>query len=97
MLLELAVISALTGIALGLRFRVLVLVPAVTLAMLFAMTVGMARGDHFWSVVLAMAILGSAVQFGYLAGVVIRLAVEAISARMVEGHSPGLNSEIWRA
>lgn len=95
MLLESAVISALAGIALGLRFRVLILVPAVTLAMMFAMIIGVASADRFWSIVLAMVILGSAVQFGYLAGIVIRVAVESICARMIEGHNPELNSEIW--
>jgi hypothetical protein len=96
MLLELAIISALAGIALGLRFRVLVLVPAVTLAMIFALIIGVASADHFWSIILAMVILGTAVQFGYLAGIVIRVVVESICARMIEGHNPELNSEIWR-
>jgi hypothetical protein len=49
--------------------------PAVTLATIFAMVVAIARGDHFWSIILAIAIPGSAVQFGYLAGIVIRAAV----------------------
>jgi len=75
MALELAIVGMLAGIALGLRYKVLILVPAVALAMIFAMTVAIARGDHFWSIILAMAILGTAVQLGYLAGIVIRAAV----------------------
>jgi hypothetical protein len=94
MLLELAIISVLAGIALGLRFKVFVLVPAVTLAIMFAMIVGVARADHFWSIVLAMVILGTAVQVGYLAGIVIRVAVGSICVLMIGGHNPEFNSEI---
>jgi hypothetical protein len=94
MTLELAIISALAGITLGLRYKVLILAPAVTLAMLFAMMVGVARADHFWSIVLAMVILGTAVQLGYLAGIVIRAAVGSIWAPIMEGRNPELNSEI---
>jgi hypothetical protein len=80
----------LAGIALGLRYKVLILVPAVTLAMIFAMIIGVARADHFWSVVLAMVVLGTAVQFGYLAGIAIRAAVGSViplpHAQVAQGH-----------
>ncbi len=72
MSLELAIISVLVGIALGL---IVVLVRAVALVMMFAMIVGIARGDHFWSIILAIAIPATAVQLGYLAGIQIRAAV----------------------
>jgi len=75
MALELAIISVLAGIALGLRYKVLILVPAVALAMVFAIIVGIARADHFWSIILAMVIVGTAVQLGYLVGIAIRAAV----------------------
>ena len=75
MALELTVISILAGIALGLRYKVLILVPAVALAMLVAMMAGIARGDYFWSIVLAMVVLGSSIQLGYLAGIAIHAAV----------------------
>ena len=75
MTLELAIVSVLAGIMLGLRYKVLILVPAVFVATIFAMTVAIARGDHFWSITLAMAIPGTAVQLGYLAGLVIRAAM----------------------
>ena len=72
MSLELAIISVLVGIALGL---IVVLVRAVALVMMFAMIVAIARGDHFWSIILAIAIPATAVQLGYLAGIQIRAAV----------------------
>jgi hypothetical protein len=68
-MMELAIIGALIGIALGLRYKVLILAPAVTLAMIFALMVGVARADSFWSIVLTTAAVATALQFGYLAGI----------------------------
>jgi hypothetical protein len=96
MALELTIISVLAGITLGLRYKVLVLVPAVTVAMLFAMIIGVAHADRFWSIVLAMVILGTAVQFGYVAGIVMRAAISSICALMIGGRNPEINSEIRR-
>jgi len=96
MTFELAIISVLAGIALGLRFKVLILVPAVILAMIFAIIIGVARADTFWSIVLAMAILGAAVQFGYLAGIMLRAAVSSLCAFTFGSRNPELNSEIGR-
>jgi len=96
MTFELAIISVLAGIALGLRFKVLILVPAVILAMIFAIIIGVARADTFWSIVLAMAILGAAVQFGYMAGIMLRAAVSSLCTFTFGSRNPELNSEIGR-
>jgi hypothetical protein len=40
------------------------------------MIVGIARGDRFLSLILAMAIPGAAIQIGYLAGAQIRATVD---------------------
>jgi len=45
------------------------------LLMMFATIVGIARGDNFWSIIWAVAILGTAIQIGYLAGTSIRAGV----------------------
>jgi hypothetical protein len=71
----------LLGCALGLRFKILVLVPVVTLAMLGATVVGIARGDQYWSVVVAMILFMTAVQFGYLAGIITRGGIASFRAR----------------
>jgi len=76
MTLELALPAFLAGIALGLRYKVVILISAVASVMLFAMIVGIARGDRFLSVILAMAIPGAAIQIGYLAGAHIRTTVD---------------------
>jgi hypothetical protein len=73
--IESAVIRIVAGIALGLRYRVVILVPAVSLVVTFAVIVGIARGDHFWSIILAMVIVGTEVQLGYLVGIAIRGAI----------------------
>ena len=70
-----AIISVLAGIALGLRYKVVILIRAVVLVMLFAMIVGTARGDRILSIVLAMSIAGAGIQVGYLVGAQIRATV----------------------
>jgi hypothetical protein len=69
MALGLAIFGALVGVALGLRFKVLILVPAIGFAAVFALVVGLANGDTFGSILLAIVIVGIAIQFGYLAGI----------------------------
>jgi len=76
MTLELALLAFLAGIALGLRYKVVILIPAIVLVMLFAMIVGIARGDRFLSLFLAVAIPGATIQIGYLAGAYIRAVVD---------------------
>jgi len=81
MALETVIIHVLAGAALGLRFKVVILVPALTLTMLFAAMVGVTRGDQFWSIALAMILLGTAIQVGYLAGILIRAKIASVRAQ----------------
>jgi hypothetical protein len=67
--MALAIIGVLVGIALGLRFSVVVLISAVALAAMFASTVGIARGESFWSIVLAVVTVGLAIKLGYFVGI----------------------------
>ena len=78
MLRELAIIGAVVGIVLGLRYKILILVPALMFAMTLAIIVGVASADNFWSVVLTTVAVVIAVQLGYLAGIVIRAVIAAI-------------------
>jgi hypothetical protein len=80
MALEIVVIHILAGAALGLRFKVMILVPSVTLTMLFAAIVGVTRGDQFWSIAVAMILLGTAIQVGYLAATLIRAKIASVRA-----------------
>ena len=81
MTLEIVIIHVLAGAALGLRFKVMILVPALTLTMLFAAIVGVTRGDQFWSIAIAMILLGTAIQVGYLAGILIRAKIASVRAQ----------------
>jgi len=92
MALELAVISVFAGVVLGLRFKVLILVPAVMFAMMFALLVGVARADRVLSIVLTMIALGAAVQIGYVAGIAVRAIVEWARALLVRNRNLGLSS-----
>jgi hypothetical protein len=87
MALQFAIIAVVAGAALGTRYNVLVLVPAVMFAMLFAVIVGVARADGLWSVTLMTVVLGAAVQVGYLAGAALHLVVEAAWTALVRGPS----------
>jgi hypothetical protein len=44
--------------------------------MMFTMVAAIARGDPFWSIILAIAIPGTTIQLGYLAGIFVLAAVE---------------------
>ena len=76
MALALAIISVFVGIALGLRFKVLVLVPAIASAIIFVVIAELARGDDFASIVLAAVIVGVALQLGYLVGIVLAKRIQ---------------------
>jgi hypothetical protein len=81
MALEMVIIHVLAGAALGLRFKVMILVPALTLTMLFAAIIGVAHDDQFWSIAVAMILLGTAIQVGYLAGILIRAKIASVRAQ----------------
>jgi hypothetical protein len=83
--LQLAIIGMLAGSALGLRYKVFVMVPAVVLAMICAALAGIARGDHFGSIISAMMIVGTTLQFGYLAGIALHAAGRPIWASLIGG------------
>jgi hypothetical protein len=87
--IELAVINVLAGIALGLRYKLVILVPAVSFVVTFALIVGIARGDHFWSIILVMVIVGTAVQLGYLIGIAIRAAIARSYSSWLSGSGNG--------
>jgi hypothetical protein len=94
MAIDVAVIGAVAGIVLGLRYKVLILVPAVMLAMISSIIIGVARADRFWSIVLMTLELITAVQLGYLTGIVIHAAMTAIFPSWTGGGNsdPGRNS-----
>jgi hypothetical protein len=80
------VLSLLVGMVLGQRFKVLVLVPAIGLALLVTIVAGIARADALWPIVLMSAAVIASLQLGYLAGTGIRhLIVAARASRLRAG------------
>jgi hypothetical protein len=68
----LLVFGVMIGIVLGLRFNVFVLFPAFGLVLLSTAAVEIGRGERLGSVVLTIVFLGSALEIGYLVGIVTR-------------------------
>ena len=74
-MLTLSLASLLVGAVLGMRFRVLILLPAVFAALLAVLAVGITSSVSFPMVALAMVLAATCLQLGYLGGVAIRHAV----------------------
>jgi hypothetical protein len=66
---------SLIGATLGFRFKVLILFPAIGLALLFVASIGVGRGDSGTEVILTMILIAAALQIGYLLGIVARTIV----------------------
>jgi hypothetical protein len=78
--------SVVVGIVLGLRFNVFVLFPAIALALLGTAAVGIGRGERLGSVMLTIVFVGSALQIGYLVGVITRAVWAA--HRVLKANTP---------
>ena len=76
---------------LGLRFRVMILFPAIAMILTFEAVIGAARGDQFWSVVVAMILRVAAVEVGYLVGVFIRTRGRSFAGRQQEHRGSNAN------
>lgn len=81
--MTLALLSLLTGMTLGMRFKILVLLPAIACVLPIAITVSLIEGGSAWSMFLAVVMPIVGVQLGYLAGIGIRhfLALARLSRK----------------
>jgi hypothetical protein len=68
LLLTLTVVTLLGGAVLGLRYKVLILLPAATFVLVFVIGVGVARGAGIWGIALDMMVATTALQLGYAGG-----------------------------
>lgn len=80
--MALAVVSLVLGAALSLRFNVLILVAMIGGVMLSAAIVGITRGDGIDSVALTTLVLGTALQVGYLIGIVARVGAGWVRCKL---------------
>lgn len=82
-------ISTVIGVALALRFNVLVLIPAIILAVISTAVIAAARGDQAWSVVLVVTTL----QISYLAGSATLMALKRHLQRQIQAHMEVVGSD----
>ena len=71
-------IFCLIGATLSVRFKVLILFPAIGLATVGTAAVGIAHGDSVGAVMLTIALVAVALQIGYLFGVVMRAVIASL-------------------
>jgi uncharacterized protein YneF (UPF0154 family) len=91
MAISLVVISLVAGIALGQWFKILILVPAVGLALGGTIAAGIARADNVWSLALMAIAVVTALQIGYFIGIWLRSFI--VAARLAR---PSPASEAMR-
>src|SRR5262245_8430242 len=77
-------ISAL-GATLGLRFKVLVLLPAIAVGFIVSSGVGVGNGTDYISILFNTSLLIAALQTGYFTGTVARFGVERARSRKKSG------------
>ena len=82
------VVAMLSGAVLGLRYKVLILAPAIMFALVFV--VGLAREAGIWWIALDMVVVTTALQLGYLGGSA--LAAALAGARSAAKLCYGVNS-----
>jgi hypothetical protein len=84
-MISLAILAALGGAMLGLRFRSLVLVPVAAAALVVVIAGGLAVGLALPRLVLACVVAGAALQLGFLGGAGLRVL---IAGRSGDLHQP---------
>jgi hypothetical protein len=83
----LAVFASLIGAALGLKFKVLILVPAIAIAFAIVVVAGLAHSDGILTVALATVLSAAGLQFGYLLGLSCRYLARADRMRRAAPHA----------
>jgi hypothetical protein len=71
----------LVGVALGLRFKFMILFPAISFAVIGVVVVGIANGNHIGPVVLTIVLVSVALQIGYFFGLLARGAIASLGTR----------------
>jgi hypothetical protein len=79
--IALSTISFLFGAALGQRFKVVVLMPAMPIVLILAVGAGVTYAQTAWWIVLMAAAAATCLQFGYFAGIGIRHFMVAVPSR----------------
>jgi hypothetical protein len=88
-MLILSLAALLVGAVLGMRFKVLILLPAIVASFLVIGAVGIGSSTGLGFVALAAIVAATCLQLGYLIGVALRHAVGLARASLIQrvGHS----------
>ena len=81
MMTMLVMTAVLIGAMLGLRFKVFILVPAISISSVAIFGIGIAHGSGIWSVLLAAFLAITALQIGYLAGATVHFGITRARVR----------------
>ena len=65
------------GAALGLRFRIFVLLPVLLLSLFVCTAIGLAQGTTIWSITLTSVVGVTCLQLGYLSGALLKFLIFA--------------------
>ena len=87
-MLAIAMITFMTGILLGMRFRFLILIPATVFAFVAILAVGIAHADDASSMMVAMVIAAICLQAGYIGGLFGRFAAVVMRAARIRKAVP---------
>jgi hypothetical protein len=85
LMMLLGLLGSLVGVVLGMRYRVLILFPAIALAWAAIAAAGFAGENTSLSMFAAMLLTGTALQFGFLVGITTRALVAATRAPSCRG------------
>ena len=83
-----AIICFLTGLAVGLQFRVLSLVPALSFMLAVVAVGGISHGETIWWTAGAMLLAALSTQLGYFGGTVLRFVMADGSRRERQSTEP---------
>jgi len=84
----LILLVSLIGAVLGLRFKVLILIPAIGFTIIAAVATGIAGGNGLLAILLAGVLASTCLQIGYLGGILARYSITLARA----GSSPRKDS-----
>jgi membrane protein DedA with SNARE-associated domain len=83
MMMTLLITTLLAGMVLGQRFKVLILLPGITVVVIAAVAMGIARAEHLRLIALMAVGAAAALQVGYLLGTAIRAFLVAARAARI--------------
>jgi hypothetical protein len=83
----LAILGSVGGMVLAFRFNVVILLPAILFGWMAALVSGVVNASSGASIAFHMALIAVALQFGYMAGIVLQWAVLVSRHRRESGKS----------